>query len=431
MVSPFSSRQGLKDKKYMSLFAVVDMIREGRACLATNLATYMAFMVYCSVFTSAKTLMLVMGDFQMSEWHFLTTDILMGIVMVTFMTWSRPAEVLASYTPTSSLLGPRTVLSVVGGLVIFWIALSTSMYMLFLGPGKEFMEFVEIKWLPIAGPEWTKKGDNHIVPVVWLNIVASATTACFVFSYGHVHRLSVLRNQALGLMYLFFIAFVMFLVWSPPNGMNCIFRVNCDNAVSLSSQVPGFTQFSTGAVGGCFVGPQLVSCQPENETNLCWVWGPEDSNFYPTRHTQGEDCYLDANGVDCTGDGEPLFHTAAEKATYCDNANHTASAPCWTPTVADECKAPFGVELPTHGTGCQGPNNCFTYNFKVIFAAIVVFQVVLSHAAYQFLILGKFTETLGAPTFAEQLRKSEEYGLPLEALQLDKDSASVRSMEVG
>merc|ERR1719329_995307 len=52
MVSPFSSRKGLSDKGYMSLTAAVDLIAEGRACLATNMATFMLFMLYSLCITS-------------------------------------------------------------------------------------------------------------------------------------------------------------------------------------------------------------------------------------------------------------------------------------------------------------------------------------------------------------------------------------------
>merc|ERR1719498_1988556 len=36
LVSPFSSSKGFEEKGFISLFAVFDLIREGRACLATN-----------------------------------------------------------------------------------------------------------------------------------------------------------------------------------------------------------------------------------------------------------------------------------------------------------------------------------------------------------------------------------------------------------
>ncbi|EER01906.1 hypothetical protein Pmar_PMAR028572, partial [Perkinsus marinus ATCC 50983] len=105
MVSPFSSgRDG------RSLFTVVDMIREGRACLATNIATHSFFIVYAFILTTSRIVGTIIGNQVPGEWFWISQDVLISVIMVWTMTLSGPAAKLGDYRPSGSLLGWRTIL---------------------------------------------------------------------------------------------------------------------------------------------------------------------------------------------------------------------------------------------------------------------------------------------------------------------------------
>lgn len=152
MVSPFSGRKGLKEKGYISLFTVVDTLLEGRACLATNLATYMMFMSYSVILTSTKLFLTAFGDQIYQEWQFLSCDVFIGVLMISFMAKCGPAEKLASFIPTASLFGPRTFSCVVGTAVIHWVFLICIVLLLLYGSGKGFYEPFNAQFLEIPAP---------------------------------------------------------------------------------------------------------------------------------------------------------------------------------------------------------------------------------------------------------------------------------------
>merc|ERR1719277_1483900 len=60
LVSPFATGRDGK-----SLITVVDLIREGRACLSTNLATFQYFMVYAFALTAIRTILAVFACLSM------------------------------------------------------------------------------------------------------------------------------------------------------------------------------------------------------------------------------------------------------------------------------------------------------------------------------------------------------------------------------
>merc|ERR1719203_2482938 len=70
MVSPFSTG---KDGK--SLLAMVELIREGRACIATNIATFIYFMTYCFAVTSVRTWAALIGALSWGEFVWFLMDV--------------------------------------------------------------------------------------------------------------------------------------------------------------------------------------------------------------------------------------------------------------------------------------------------------------------------------------------------------------------
>ncbi|KAF4704557.1 hypothetical protein FOZ63_028968, partial [Perkinsus olseni] len=252
MVSPFSSgRDG------RSLFTVVDMIREGRACLATNIATYSFFIVYAFTLTSSRIVGTIIGNQVPGEWFWITQDILISVVMVWTMTLSGPSTRLADYRPSGSLLGWRTILVCTLPILSYWVAEFVAFAILWSPSNREWYNRVNTLDLRVPPQEWAKKGDNYDMPVQVCLMLTALSTHAFVSSYGGAFRKSVLRNWALNVLYILVNVLIFSLLWVEPGDLSCVFRINCDTGASLQTAgIPVIEQYSKAV-------PELIDWSPE------------------------------------------------------------------------------------------------------------------------------------------------------------------------
>merc|ERR1711908_220979 len=91
-----------------------------------------------------------------------------------------------------------------------------------------------------------------------------------------------------------------------PSIVSCMFRVNCDNPTSHNTGdtgMPLVSFFTSGLIGSCFLGPQLVECRDSG--GVCWVAPPTDSRLPLSYIGRAEDR------------STAPFETAAEKLQYC------------------------------------------------------------------------------------------------------------------
>ncbi|KAK3240843.1 hypothetical protein CYMTET_49346 [Cymbomonas tetramitiformis] len=106
LVSPFTSQT-------KSAASCVDLLREGRASLHTSFACYKFLITYGQLFSILKLICFWYGVI-MCNLKYLMID---GVAVLTLsytMTLSQPLKKLGKDRPTSSLLGPVTVTSVLG-----------------------------------------------------------------------------------------------------------------------------------------------------------------------------------------------------------------------------------------------------------------------------------------------------------------------------
>jgi cation-transporting ATPase 13A3/4/5 len=242
----------------------------------------MYFMVYAVLVPFVKLVLLFMGNMIMSEWAWLYADILVGSLMVAAMTFAWPSDKLAERRPTSALLNARTVSTVLMPVGVFVIFLAIAMYLLTLQP---FYEPFEALTIQVPAHEWQKKGDNYESAVGFLLLALQLPTACFIFTYGQEYRKPVCCNIFLFIIYIAFLILAFVLLWGGPSELHCVFRVNCDTASSMTMYVPGIQELSTGNIGGCFLGSQLMGyakklgdnyTAPDVEANGCQVHPDHD-----------------------------------------------------------------------------------------------------------------------------------------------------------
>eukprot|EP00930_Biecheleria_cincta_P024095 TRINITY_DN17295_c0_g1_i1.p1 TRINITY_DN17295_c0_g1~~TRINITY_DN17295_c0_g1_i1.p1 ORF type:complete len:799 (+),score=130.82 TRINITY_DN17295_c0_g1_i1:270-2399(+) len=358
MVSPFSTGRLGKGaaSNDISLTTVPDLIREGRACLATNLATFMYFMVYALLLTTIRTAFLVLDALNLGEWVWLTMDIGIGVIMMFFMTQSQANPDLAHYRPTATLLGTRTI----SGILIPYVA---GLFCLVIG-----LTFVRAQeWYDEMNPTfdihvlprlWMKKGDNYDSPIGVLLLFAVLSTTAYVNTYGGAFRQSIMRNLGINFSYAVFVAMTFWLCLSAPNRLNCIYRVNCDTLSSLACKsIPLLSQFSTGGTGGCFLGPQVKYWQ--NHTNT----------YYEPK-SPSEQYWLPSSEENCLPPEQTL-----------------ATIPLYSTTISTG----KGFKVVD---SCIGPNNCYAPGTKGVLFAILLLYMAIHHGFVKVVLLGPVASAL-------------------------------------
>eukprot|EP00928_Gymnodinium_smaydae_P013850 TRINITY_DN15027_c1_g1_i1.p1 TRINITY_DN15027_c1_g1~~TRINITY_DN15027_c1_g1_i1.p1 ORF type:complete len:1307 (-),score=256.90 TRINITY_DN15027_c1_g1_i1:267-4187(-) len=383
MVSPFSTGRLGEGSPDITLCTVPDLIREGRACLATNLATFQYFMVYSFTLTALRTFLVVYATLSMGEWVWMTMDVAIGICMMYFMTQSGAADQLASYRPTATLLGPRTLAGiffpVFTGLLAFFIALgalwSTDWYD-YLNPTKD---------IHVLPKDWMRKGDNYDSAIGMLVLITTLTTTAYVNTYGGLFRENIIKNIGLNVFYFAFCALLFFLTMTEPNTLSCIFRVNCDTNSSLGcGDIPIMAQYSAGGTGGCFLGPQVQVWQ-DYASSVQPQWSGVNGSYWQPKPDQN--CLPDA--------------IVLKEYPY------------------DDTMITTGMDRTF--PNCYGPNNCFSPGFKWTVAAILLIFIGANHFFTKFVLLGPVAAKLRARQRAED---GSNYGpLAAGADSSEEDSA--------
>lgn len=331
IVAPFSSgaKYGTEDKSLMSL---VQLVIYGRGTLATNSATLMYFMVYAFCLPSWKLVLMGDGNKIMSEWDYIFIDIAVGSLMVAFMTLSWPAKSMARIRPTARVLGPRAPTIVLVSAFIFVLHVAVGTFLVRREPF--YLPYDALK-LGVPAHAWQFKGDSYDVPITFLMMSTQYATCCFAFTYGAEFRRSVHRNFWVTITYIVILLFAFLMLWSGPSRLNCIFRVNCDCKTSQHMYVPVIQELSTGNIGGCFLGPQIMQYKEK--------LGEEFQ--FPEMHVNR--CHP-----------------------------HPSIDPLQDIVVESEAFA-FGGWLGE--SECRGPNNCYNSHFRKIMSLLLLSQAVITN----------------------------------------------------
>eukprot|EP00913_Durusdinium_trenchii_P019451 g18287.t1 len=401
-----SMDKGLAEEGFISLSAVAELVKEGRCCLATNMATFMYFMIYNLTLTTSKMAAVAWLDSTYAEWQFMLTDVALAMVMVSFMIRCRPEKTLAPRSPSASLFGTGTTVTILSALLIFWLTAGVAVLLLQYGPGRSFYEFSTSILLDLPPEQWTKKGDNFIMATLFLVNLTVLLNAGFVLCYGHVHRQVVGKNWRICSFYLCGLFFTLALLWAHPGNFSCTFRVNCDSVASQNMNIPllskpvGGIIFSTGNLGGCFWGPQMVSCKSKD--GHCWVTPPEDAQLPPSWNSNAtrpqapfKDTWLSSSR------SERMLtnaETREEKEEYCrkhpytpGDAENLGNKWCWKPAdsgARKSCGPEPERDLGRMVKGCHGPNNCFDQKYKVALTGVLIASSVALHVMYKLGVLG-------------------------------------------
>ncbi|ETP11523.1 hypothetical protein F441_12937 [Phytophthora nicotianae CJ01A1] len=225
VVSPFTS-------KPKTIHSVVDICREGRCSLATSFAS-VKFLIMYGVIASTLRLFQWYNATILSEWCFILADgfTLVGLSYV--ITLSQPLPDLKDQRPTSSLIGPSTLLSILGQEMINVIFLVSGMYML-----------TSQRWYCPFSPDnidlakWWLLSDNHLATTLFFTIITQQQLAAWVFSFGSRFRASIWQNYPLVLIFGILTALDIYLLLGPPGKLTDIFRIASGTNVIVLPDIP-------------------------------------------------------------------------------------------------------------------------------------------------------------------------------------------------
>lgn len=146
------------------------------------------------------------------------------ITMAFTLPYAEVADKLAPNRPTSSILGPKTLSSVLGVLLINFLFLVLALGVLFQQDWYQCRKWGE--GTSIA--DVTAIGDNYEATVVFLVSGYQYITSGMAFNFGYKDRAGWIYNWR----FIFFIVawtVVHFTIILYPSTLSCFFRVNCEN----------------------------------------------------------------------------------------------------------------------------------------------------------------------------------------------------------
>ncbi|BAM39410.1 P-type ATPase [Theileria orientalis strain Shintoku] len=251
MVSPFSSMNN-------KLESVIYLIREGRGSLVTCLACFKFMLLFGLMIAFVKVTLFRLSRGVMPEWGYLLIENAIMLLLSYTMALSRPSEKLRIRSPTSSLLGPLTLISVG---VMFFVNISF-LFMLFKLYEKLGVP-TSLKYNTSQPPAaWWILSDNFEAPTVCMWLCYQVVNTALVFSFGGVFRESIVRNTYFTSVWLFINSFITYLVFTKPNRLSCLFRINCTDEVSKMTKIPVLGLLTTSARGLPFHGEHSHNVLP-------------------------------------------------------------------------------------------------------------------------------------------------------------------------
>eukprot|EP00249_Psilotum_nudum_P025155 c29394_g1_i2 orf=541-4356(-) len=212
VVSHFTS----KDK---SVTSVVDLICEGRGALHTSFACYKFLIMYGLMFSVFKLYCYWYGII-VCQMDYLFIDGVAVLILGYAMTRSHPENTLAKARPTSSLLGPINVSSVLGIWLINQLFLIGAMILMENYPG-----YVAWPAKFSHGASWWTLGDNWESTVLFFTMYLQFITSAVAFSFGFIFRKHIFHNRLLVGCYGGIILLMSLVLLLPSSGFTALWHV--------------------------------------------------------------------------------------------------------------------------------------------------------------------------------------------------------------
>lgn len=146
------------------------------------------------------------------------------------LTMGKPAKILASTRPTARLLGPETIASVVGQIlinIVFAIIVTSLLF------GQSFFLCNEFDGRLVDVRQWWTLSDNFESAATSMICTFQIINAAAAFNIGSTYRKGFFRNISFLVLYSALFAVLSVILLADPNSFGCLFRVNCGNNEAL------------------------------------------------------------------------------------------------------------------------------------------------------------------------------------------------------
>lgn len=212
IVSPFTSSSKSPE-------SVVDLLKEGRASLATSFSNYKFLITYGQLFSVVKLASFYYGVLMSLLGYFFIDGLAITTLCYT-MTLSRPVEKLSKLRPTASLLGPITVASSLGMSIISFLCLVFGLILM-----KNNSDYVEWPSEHSAGNLWWELSDNYEATVLYAIMFPFLVMSAFIFSLGYEFRLAVHYNVNLVVNVSVLMIITIYIILSDDNYFTNLFHM--------------------------------------------------------------------------------------------------------------------------------------------------------------------------------------------------------------
>ena len=221
IVAPFSASTD------HSLLRLVDLLREGRACLLNNIMCFVFFVNYGVLITTAKSVLLIYGKGKlMSEWSYIYFDGIINIFVPLAMVRCAPAEILSPFRPGARIVSKRIIAYCIINFVMFWGLVVPLLVLLQRQP---FYMPWEPSWFGIP-TRWGLLSDNFECSLFFLLLSAHTATTGLLCSYGGHHRRALFVNWRLLLVFAGVMGGLAAFLFTESTSTNCIIKVELDRA---------------------------------------------------------------------------------------------------------------------------------------------------------------------------------------------------------
>ncbi|KAJ3197057.1 hypothetical protein HK101_006240 [Irineochytrium annulatum] len=238
VVSHFSSRN-------RSVMSCVELLKEARCSLDVSFASYKYLIMYGEVL-SFMGLIQYYFTVNMSQAMWVLID---GstVPLSWALTMAKPAARLARTRPTARLLGPETIISVVGQVLINIIFLISAVVLLFK---QDFFRCNEFNGQYADVRRWWELGDNYEGAITGMIGTFQIINAAAVYNIGHTYRSGFFRNYIFLGIWVVMAGILSFVILGDPNSLGCLFHVNCGTPAALDDlNVETGTKYSTNFLG--------------------------------------------------------------------------------------------------------------------------------------------------------------------------------------
>jgi predicted P-type ATPase len=215
IVAPFTSL----DKDITS---VLEVLKEGRCALASAFASYKYMIMYGQIETINQ---IANAYFSVTfhEWCWVFMDGIWMITMAFTLPLARAEKHLSPKRPTSSLLGPGTMASVLGVLLLNFTFTCISLGLL---TSQDWYQCR--KWGSTDISNITLIGDNYEASVLFIVTGYQYISSAIAFNFGYTFRSSWWKNYVFVILTLCF-TIVHLVATLEPSKLSCVWRLNCTN----------------------------------------------------------------------------------------------------------------------------------------------------------------------------------------------------------